>query len=266
MRSAIVPLFNNKKSRDCRIYPAEIMSDSNAIPDSKCLGESKISSTPTTQSTTCSSNIPLPLTHVSRTESEVQLALDIAAAERRDERMFHRLIHGMHTRHQRRIAAAAATYKIESEAFRHAEQIPESSTNCHDNLLLYSNDTTDHDTGCVHLVNAVARIVDTHHSNIDVPTDFTAETNHHPHRTNYSYDDNTGSTQLFLNYPVPNHSSGSALSDNDWSITGYNTGNGSSSQFFPPQQSTSIENPNEVVFDDDEDDDNESEDIFILDL
>lgn len=46
-----------------------------------------------------SSSIPLPSSHVARTESELQLSLDQEAAERRDHEMFYRMINGIRERH-----------------------------------------------------------------------------------------------------------------------------------------------------------------------
>jgi hypothetical protein len=45
-----------------------------------------------------SSNIPLPSSHVARTQSEVQLCLDEEAAEQRDANMFYRLVNGIRKR------------------------------------------------------------------------------------------------------------------------------------------------------------------------
>lgn len=47
---------------------------------------------------TRSSSIPLPSSHVTRTQSEVQLSLDQAAAEERDIHMFYRLVNGIRER------------------------------------------------------------------------------------------------------------------------------------------------------------------------
>lgn len=47
-----------------------------------------------------SSSIPLPSSHVARTQSEVQLSADQAAAEQRDNHMFYRLINGLRVRQQ----------------------------------------------------------------------------------------------------------------------------------------------------------------------
>jgi hypothetical protein len=43
-------------------------------------------------------SIPLPSSHVHRTQSEVQLSLDQEAAERRDASMFYRLVNGIRER------------------------------------------------------------------------------------------------------------------------------------------------------------------------
>jgi len=47
---------------------------------------------------TRSSSIPLPSSHVARTQSEVQLSIDQAAAEERDIHMFYRLVNGIRQR------------------------------------------------------------------------------------------------------------------------------------------------------------------------
>jgi hypothetical protein len=46
-----------------------------------------------------SPNIPLPSSHVHRTQSEIQLSIDEAAAEQRDFHMFYRLVNGIRQRH-----------------------------------------------------------------------------------------------------------------------------------------------------------------------
>ena len=48
-----------------------------------------------------SASIPLPASHVTRTQSEVQLALDQEAAEHRETLMFYRLVNGIRARQQR---------------------------------------------------------------------------------------------------------------------------------------------------------------------
>jgi hypothetical protein len=55
-----------------------------------------------------SSNIPLPSSHVVRTQSELQLSLDEAAAEQRDATMFYRVLNGLRER-QLRGASASIT-------------------------------------------------------------------------------------------------------------------------------------------------------------
>ena len=47
--------------------------------------------------------IPLPSSHITRTESELQLREDTAAAEWADQAMFHRLVNGMRDRNQRQL-------------------------------------------------------------------------------------------------------------------------------------------------------------------
>lgn len=52
-----------------------------------------------TSSPAHSPNIPLPTSHVHRTQSEIQLSIDEAAAEQRDFHMFYRLVNGIRQRH-----------------------------------------------------------------------------------------------------------------------------------------------------------------------
>ena len=52
-----------------------------------------------THGTARSSSIPLPSSHVHRTQSELQLRLDQEAAELREMNMFHRLVNGTRDRH-----------------------------------------------------------------------------------------------------------------------------------------------------------------------
>lgn len=52
----------------------------------------------TSMGTARSTSIPLPSSHVSRTQSELQLSIDEEAAEQRDARMFHRMVNGIRER------------------------------------------------------------------------------------------------------------------------------------------------------------------------
>ena len=56
------------------------------------------SSSYVTSSSSRSSSIPLPSSHVARTQSELQLSLDQEAAEQRDANMFYRLVNGIRDR------------------------------------------------------------------------------------------------------------------------------------------------------------------------
>lgn len=58
--------------------------------------------------TTRSTSIPLPSSHVPRTQSEVQLSIDEEAAEQRDARMFYRLVNGIRERQQHQTNALDA--------------------------------------------------------------------------------------------------------------------------------------------------------------
>lgn len=61
----------------------------------------------TSMGTTRSASIPLPPSHVPRTQSEVQLTIDEEAAEQRDARMFDRLVNGIRERQQQSYAMQA---------------------------------------------------------------------------------------------------------------------------------------------------------------
>lgn len=61
-------------------------------------------------STPRSSSIPLPSTHVPRTESELQLSHDQAAAEQRDLHMFYRLVNGIRNRQAQEPSATSIPY------------------------------------------------------------------------------------------------------------------------------------------------------------
>lgn len=67
----------------------------NAKIDSSTTGE-----TGATESSGASTPIPLPPTHVRRTESEVRLSDDQALAEEREIHMFYRLLHGIRRRQE----------------------------------------------------------------------------------------------------------------------------------------------------------------------
>jgi hypothetical protein len=62
------------------------------------LSSTESSSPYVTSSSSRSSSIPLPSSHVARTQSELQLSLDQEAAEQRDASMFYRLVNGIRDR------------------------------------------------------------------------------------------------------------------------------------------------------------------------
>ena len=66
--------------------------------DGAVIGSVESTTVSTVASTLRSSSIPLPLTHVHRTESEVQLSYDQATAEQREIHMFYRLLRGIRNR------------------------------------------------------------------------------------------------------------------------------------------------------------------------
>jgi hypothetical protein len=79
------------------LIPEDDANNSSPLPSDALLRSSskrKISSMGTSRS----SSIPLPSSHVARTQSEIQLCLDEEAAERRDANMFYRLVNGIRKR------------------------------------------------------------------------------------------------------------------------------------------------------------------------
>ena len=176
-----------------------------------------------------SNNIPLPSTYVSRTESEVQLAMDVAAAERRDERMFHRLINGIQDRHRQiKKKTGLSTPTRSNPRTRYSDR---DSINVTD-----SNE-------CLDPATAIANIVGTHHS-----TDWDSNTQLiDDHDNNDVHSRSTTQPKMVPNRANKNLSD-STLSDNDWSITGYDV---------------SVSNNIELNEMEQEDDD---EEIFVLDL
>jgi hypothetical protein len=68
---------------------------------------------------TRSQNIPLPSTHVQRTQSEVQFAIDQEAAEERDVHMFYRLVNGIR---ERQVSPHPHTSSEEQQSAQSAER------------------------------------------------------------------------------------------------------------------------------------------------
>jgi hypothetical protein len=180
-----------------------------------------------------SNNIPLPSSYVSRTESEVQLAMDVAAAERRDERMFHRLINGIQDRHRQMKKTAGASTQSRST--------PISGDTDHK----CANDVDIHE--CSHPFTAIANIVGTHHSEIGDTTDAVLDTQRHQEDDRNDEQPPSMHPTILKNCTCKNLSD-STLSDNDWSITGY-------------EFSTADNVDHKGIIQEGED-----EDIFILDL
>lgn len=178
-----------------------------------------------------SNNIPLPSTYVSRTESEVQLAIDVAAAERRDERMFHRLINGIQDRHrQLKKKAGLSTPSRSNPRTTYTDRY---SVN-----VKTSNE-------CFFPATAIANIVGTHHS-----TDSVSNTTQQVDDDGNNDDVQSPSAihPKMMQTPASKNLSDSTLSDNDWSITGYDV---------------SVSDNIEL---NDMDQEGDDEDIFVLDL
>lgn len=74
-----------------------------------------------------SASIPLPSSHVARTQSELQLALDQEVAEHRDAAMFYRLVNGIRARQRNDDAAAnLANPSLASIIQTHMSDVPTS--------------------------------------------------------------------------------------------------------------------------------------------
>jgi len=74
-----------------------------------------------------SQNIPLPMSHMQRTQSEVQLCVDMETAEQRDLNMFYRLVNGIRDRQMNLVresesSAAAAAFYDPAHALTEAER------------------------------------------------------------------------------------------------------------------------------------------------
>jgi hypothetical protein len=89
--------FFMEKSHACSVDPSPVVSHSDET-EGGCNDHSSILGT--SMGTTRSASIPLPSSHVPRTQSEVQLSIDEEAAEQRDARMFDRLVNGIRVRQQ----------------------------------------------------------------------------------------------------------------------------------------------------------------------
>jgi hypothetical protein len=88
------PKFFMEKSYACSVgsSPVSHSDETESGNDHSILG--------TSMGTTRSASIPLPPSHVPRTQSEVQLSIDQEVAEQRDARMFDRLVNGIRERQQ----------------------------------------------------------------------------------------------------------------------------------------------------------------------
>ena len=203
--------------------------------------------------TTMSNNIPLPSTYVSRTESECQLAIDLATAEKRDERMFYRLINGIQDRHRQMKKKTELSTRSSPRTTRHAEQQQQ-----HEHMVV------DHRIDCAYPTLALANIVETHHTEISTHGVSTTPRHHHHHHhhhhhqvqdnnNNNNYDDDESPFSSILPTTTGKNVSDSTLSDNDWSITGY-------------EDELDVSDRVERRRDKEEEDNDNDEEMFILDL
>mmetsp|Transcript_26673 Transcript_26673/g.62655 ORF Transcript_26673/g.62655 Transcript_26673/m.62655 type:complete len:233 (-) Transcript_26673:346-1044(-) len=81
----------------------------------------------TIENTKKSKNIPLPLSHTHRTQSEIQLCEDMETAEQRDWNMFYRLVNGIRERQMNLVrenesSIAAAAFHDPAHALTEAER------------------------------------------------------------------------------------------------------------------------------------------------
>lgn len=206
-----------------------------------------------------SCSIPLPSTHVSRTESEAQLAIDIAAAEKRDERMFHRLINGIQARHQKQ----ASTNKTGFRTSRVAPTSSELQDQADSHVFALDTSSAAGPTNGYCPVTAIAKIVDTHHARLNDSQDRILNCGLQSSDDEYDEDSSTSPlTEMQRQFQLSRiaHASESTLSDNDWSISGF-----SNSQD-PNQEHFGDSRPNETEALSAEMEADDEEDIFILDL
>jgi hypothetical protein len=220
---------------------------------------SSVSHTGSTKDATLnySCSIPLPSSHISRTESEMQLAVDIAAAEKRDERMFHRLITGIQARHQKQASSNKPSFRTSRIAPASSESQDQTETN------IQTVDSPAPTSGYCP-VTAIAKIVDTHHTRLHDSQDRILNSGLQPSDDEYEEDHVTlplTEMQRMFQLSRAAHTSESTLSDNDWSISGF------SSSHDPNQDCLGDHRPKDVTealsaeLEDDDD-----EEIFILDL
>jgi hypothetical protein len=83
----------------------------------------------TTQGTNRSSNIPLPASHVPRTQSELQLTMDQQTAELRDVNMFYLLVNGIRERHPESHRSGEGIACIIQSRLSNIDQIPQPELN-----------------------------------------------------------------------------------------------------------------------------------------
>jgi hypothetical protein len=82
-----------------------------------------------TQGTNRSSNIPLPASHVPRTQSELQLTMDQQTAELRDVNMFYLLVNGIRERHPESPRSGEGIACIVQSRLSNIDQMPQPELN-----------------------------------------------------------------------------------------------------------------------------------------
>ena len=82
-----------------KYYPSSLGSDPVSQSDDTD-GDNDHNILASSMGTSRSTSIPLPASHVPKTQSELQLCIDEEAAEQRDARMFYRLVNGIRERQQ----------------------------------------------------------------------------------------------------------------------------------------------------------------------
>lgn len=203
-----------------------------------------------------SSSIPLPSTHISRTESEAQLAIEIAVAEKRDERMFHRLINGIQARHHKHTLANKASFRPS----RIAPASLESQDKIDSNVLAGGNAAT---TNRYCPVTAIAKIVDTHQARLNDSQDRILNSGFQSSDDEYDEDSALPFSEMQRHIHISRvaHTFESTLSDNDWSISGFSSSQDLNQECLGDNQPKDVTDTLSAGGEDEDD-----EEIFILDL
>lgn len=119
-----------------------------------------------------SNNIPLPLSHKHRTQSEVQLSEDMETAEQRDLNMFYRLVNGIRERQMTLVrenesSTAAAAYYNPAHALTEAERSLAHIIHTRNAPVDRKNGTSTSSTTTSFRINTTGRRSNNWHSNLN---------------------------------------------------------------------------------------------------